>query len=114
MDNGPSEGASSTTACGRDCVENGVRFWEAYLGGLLCQASDDQVAAALIAMLAEPHERSAILGALQVYQGDHQMPVDETAAKRLMTIAARPDVQSALTKVGRVATYAMPRRAIIG
>jgi tetratricopeptide (TPR) repeat protein len=87
---------------------------EAAIGALLCAGSDDEVARTLITMLADPAMRDPALGALQTYRADKLPAFALSLRERLARIAARPDVQAALAKVGRTATWDLPRYAILG
>jgi hypothetical protein len=87
---------------------------DATLGALLCAGSSDDVASTLVAMLNDGQMRAAALGALQVYREGKLPPETQLLRARLATIAARSDVKAALDMVGRVATYEMPRPAVVG
>lgn len=88
---------------------------DSFLNGLLCLgADDDEIAATLISWLADPGLRSEALARLQGYHEGHVTPLAQMMRDRLQKVAARPDVQAALARVGRSAVYQMPEYREIG
>jgi hypothetical protein len=87
---------------------------DAALGALVCAGSDDEVASTLILMLDDPLMRAVGLGDLQTYHEEKLSPFTTALRARLATIASRPAVKSAIDRVGRVATYNLPRYAVVG
>ncbi len=88
--------------------ENQTRAPAPFLDGLLCMGTDDEIASTLVSRLADPILRSVALSDLQVYREGKLMPLNQKMRDRLRVAAARPDVQTALAKVGRSVTYDMP------
>ncbi len=73
---------------------------------LVCSGDLDGAAQVLIRRLEDPQERTETLSDLQEFN-DHGFvpPFAKVMAERLDTVLARPDVQAAIAKVGRIETY---------
>ncbi|HET7267926.1 MAG TPA: hypothetical protein VFJ15_07440 [Oleiagrimonas sp.] len=74
---------------------------------LLLRGKLDEAAALLIERLENPKWRSDALVELQHYADVARTPMEKTLHDRRNTVAARPDVQVALQKVGRIETFAI-------
>lgn len=72
---------------------------------LLLRGGLDEAAALLIERLENPEWRTGALVAMQHYTSVVETPVEKTIHDRWNTVIARPDVQAALQKVGRVEKF---------
>jgi len=84
----------------REHRADAVLTWEF---ALLLHGDLDQAAALLIERLEKPEWRSDALAAVQSYDAPiHRTPLEQRIFDRMQAIVARPDVQAALRKVGRI------------
>jgi hypothetical protein len=75
--------------------------------GLLLRGKLDEASALLIERLENPEWRTDALVDMQHYADVARTPMEKTIFDRWNTVVARPDVQAALQKVGRVETFAI-------
>jgi hypothetical protein len=81
----------------------------AYQEALLIAQRPNAGAALLISRLADPKQRSAALLAVQYYTESTASPQMVERQRRWRALLARPDVQQAITRVGRVDHYPLMR-----
>ncbi|MBN8736148.1 MAG: hypothetical protein J0H27_07745 [Xanthomonadales bacterium] len=74
---------------------------------LLLRGNLDEAAALLIDRLEDPEWRNDALVDMQHYADIIMTPMEKTIHDRWNTVVARPDVQAALQKVGRVETFSI-------
>lgn len=88
----------------REHRNDDIRVWE---DALLLRGQLDAAAALLIERLQDPDWRNGALVDMQHYDGGDvaEMAVQKTIEERWDTITARPDVQAAMEKVGRVEEF---------
>jgi hypothetical protein len=78
-----------------------------YLSGLIIANQLDRAAEELRRELLDPDWRQNALGNVQTYTPEQATPRDLEMRARWRSVLARPDVQQAIAKVGRVASYDM-------
>jgi hypothetical protein len=76
-----------------------------YLADLIVANQLDRAAEALRRQLQDPDTRQAALGNVQNYISEQATPRDLVMRARWQSVLARPDVQSAIARVGRVGSY---------
>lgn len=74
---------------------------------LLLRGKLDEAASLLIERLENPEWRTDALVDMQHYTDVALAPMEKTIHDNWNTVTARPDVQAALQKVGRVETFAI-------
>jgi tetratricopeptide (TPR) repeat protein len=79
--------------------------WDAAVDAPLCANDLDGAAAVVVAGLADARERGEMLLWLQDFLAVKRGPHGELLHQRWLALRARPDVQAALTRVGRVESY---------
>jgi beta-barrel assembly-enhancing protease len=78
-----------------------------YLSDLIIANQLDRAAEELRRQLLDPDTRQNALGNVQTYTPEPATPRDLEMRARWLSVRARPDVQQAIAKVGRVASYDM-------
>jgi hypothetical protein len=78
-----------------------------YLGDLIIANRLDRAAEELRRQLLDPDTRQNTLGNVQTYTPEQATPRDLEMRARWQSVLARPDVQQAIAKVGRVESYDM-------
>jgi hypothetical protein len=78
-----------------------------YLSDLIIANQLDRAAEELRRQLLDPDTRQNALGNVQTYTPEPATPRDLEMRARWQSVRARPDVQNAITRVGRVASYDM-------
>jgi hypothetical protein len=87
----------------------------ARIEAMVCANQLDAAAAALAAQLADPKMRLAALGAIQSYApAPHASSYVATMRARWVKLAAMPEVQAQVSKVGRINRYELTPRDFIG
>ncbi len=76
-----------------------------YLGDLIVANQLDRAAGELRRQLLDPDTRESALGNVQTYSPERDTPRDLEMHARWQSLLARPDVQSAIARVGRVESY---------
>jgi hypothetical protein len=76
-----------------------------YLIDLIVANQPERAAAELRRQLLDPDTRQVALGNVQTYTAGQDTPRDLEMRARWQSVLARPDVQSAIAKVGRVESY---------
>ena len=76
-----------------------------YLGDLIIANQLDRAAEELRRQLLDPDTRQSALGNVQTYLPDQATPRDLEMRARWRSVLARPEVQSAIARVGRVESY---------
>lgn len=78
---------------------------------LFCAGDDARAAELLVSRLDDPLQRSEALEYLQDYQPDpFQTEVERGLEARLLAVRARPEVQAAIARVGRIERHPLPSR----
>lgn len=96
--------ASAAMAYLRQHREEDLATWE---DALLLRGQLDEAAALLIERLQNPEWRTDALVDMQHYADVVRTPMEKIIYDRWNSIAARPDVQAAVQKVGRIETFAI-------
>lgn len=86
----------------RDHRQDAIATWQA---ALLHAGDMDESARLLIERLASEQWRTDALSEMQIYADIQAAPMDAERLKRWRAVVARPDVQRALDKVGRIETF---------
>jgi len=76
-----------------------------YLGDLIIANQLDRAAGELRRQLLDPDTRQIALANVQTYTPEQATPRDLEMRARWQSVLARPDVQSTIARVGRVASY---------
>ncbi len=76
-----------------------------YLGDLIIANQLDRAAGELRRQLLDPDTRQIALANVQTYTPEQATPRDLEMRSRWQSVLARPDVQSTISRVGRVASY---------
>jgi beta-barrel assembly-enhancing protease len=78
-----------------------------YLSDLIIANQLDRAAEELRRQLLDPGTRQNALGNVQTFTPEQATPRDLEMRARWQSVRARPDVQNAIARVGRVASYDM-------
>jgi beta-barrel assembly-enhancing protease len=76
-----------------------------YQIALLVVNQPEQGARLLMSRLRAPESRQDALQSVQTYAPDSSLPIPQEVSARWRTLIARPDVQAAITAVGRIEAY---------